>query len=353
MTPDEHAHSPEQGRLDRPPLPGAYLDLPASFGRRFAIFVDTEEEFDWSQPTSRDRHGTSAAESLPKVHFRMREAGVKPVYCRLADRDGHTPACRPCQSSSARRMRGRHAPSSLAQSAARGRAQPRQQLCRNLPEALERAKLLRLTEAIENNIGKRPIGLSRRPYGSGRTPRGSWPRRVTRRIIGAAASTITATKAAPIYRVRAAPLSCRFAGRASDDRRLYRRPAPPGRRSTTGRRIPRGAESLRARACSTGSPTRGGRSAARGDGPVEHSSTTAFASSAFPFIADNRARPYALRQGPDGSRHVLPWWDGMFDLFARRASRRPRSRTSSPPPAPLPERAWRSPRAFAIPGRGL
>jgi len=66
--------------LHRPPDRSCYIDLPESFGRRFAIFVDTEEEFDWAQPPRRDAHGTRAAESLPTAHRRLREAGVKPVY---------------------------------------------------------------------------------------------------------------------------------------------------------------------------------------------------------------------------------------------------------------------------------
>ena len=29
--------------------------MPEGFGRRFSIFVDTEEEFDWAKPHSRDK----------------------------------------------------------------------------------------------------------------------------------------------------------------------------------------------------------------------------------------------------------------------------------------------------------
>lgn len=68
------------GRLDRPPRPHCYVRLPESFGRRFTIFVDTEEEFDWGQPISRHQRGTTAIRSMDRMHQRMRDAGAKPVY---------------------------------------------------------------------------------------------------------------------------------------------------------------------------------------------------------------------------------------------------------------------------------
>ncbi|HYJ29915.1 MAG TPA: polysaccharide deacetylase family protein [Allosphingosinicella sp.] len=168
MTGETQAQSPEHGRLDRPPPPGAYLDLPESFGRRFAIFVDTEEEFDWSQPTSRDRHGTSAAESLPKVHFRMREAGVKPVY--LVDWPiANDIRCVPTLREFVERGEcavGTHLHPwlnpPLEEELDRANS-----FAGNLPEALERAKLLRLTETIENGIGRRPIVYRAGRYGVG------------------------------------------------------------------------------------------------------------------------------------------------------------------------------------------
>jgi len=68
------------GRLDRPPRSACYIRFPAEFGRRFTIFVDTEEEFDWRAPLSRDERGTSAMKAMPSMHARMRAAGAKPVY---------------------------------------------------------------------------------------------------------------------------------------------------------------------------------------------------------------------------------------------------------------------------------
>ena len=68
------------GRLDRPPHKSCYIDLPEAFGPRFTIFCDTEEEFDWKQPVSRDNRDVEAMKSLPVIHERFRAHGVKPVY---------------------------------------------------------------------------------------------------------------------------------------------------------------------------------------------------------------------------------------------------------------------------------
>ncbi len=162
---NEHAGC---GRLDCPPRPRCYIDLPESFGCRFAIFVDTEEEFDWTRPPTRDQHGTRAAESLPKTHERMAAAGVRPVY--LIDY--------PIASD-------RRCVATLRDYLERGECTVGTQLhpwvnppfeeeltransfAGNLPPALEGAKLLRLTETIENGFGRRPTVYRAGRYGVG------------------------------------------------------------------------------------------------------------------------------------------------------------------------------------------
>ncbi len=49
---------------------------PGDFGKRFIVFVDTEEEFDWARPLSRDARATSAVAAIPAAHARFAEAGV-------------------------------------------------------------------------------------------------------------------------------------------------------------------------------------------------------------------------------------------------------------------------------------
>ena len=63
--------------------PPAHADLlvwPEDFGQRFTVFVDTEEEFDWSAPLSREGHQTRAIAALPEAHRRFAERGVPLTY---------------------------------------------------------------------------------------------------------------------------------------------------------------------------------------------------------------------------------------------------------------------------------
>ena len=67
-------------RLDVPPPASAHIALPAGFGRRFAIFADAEEEFDWHSPFRREAVGTTAISALPAANDRFIAAGCKPTY---------------------------------------------------------------------------------------------------------------------------------------------------------------------------------------------------------------------------------------------------------------------------------
>lgn len=63
-----------------PVLPGARLRTSPGFGRRFIIFVDTEEEFDWNAPFSRASRSTTAIAELPAATHRFNQMDVHPVY---------------------------------------------------------------------------------------------------------------------------------------------------------------------------------------------------------------------------------------------------------------------------------
>lgn len=58
----------------------ARIRWPDSFGTRFAVFVDTEEEFDWNAPFRRDGWGTGAIAALPAAHARFRDGGAAVIY---------------------------------------------------------------------------------------------------------------------------------------------------------------------------------------------------------------------------------------------------------------------------------
>jgi hypothetical protein len=66
--------------LDRAPPPEAEAKLPESFGRRFIVFGDCEEEFDWGAPLDRQATATTAIAALPAATRRFAEHGIVPTY---------------------------------------------------------------------------------------------------------------------------------------------------------------------------------------------------------------------------------------------------------------------------------
>ncbi|HEX6377439.1 MAG TPA: polysaccharide deacetylase family protein [Allosphingosinicella sp.] len=156
------------GRLDQPPPERCYIELPASFGRRFTIFCDTEEEFDWGKPRRRDNRSTTHMRAMPDMQERFRRRGVKPVY--LVD---HPIATDPLSVAMLREWveRGEcaigtqlhpwvnppHDEEVITYNSFAG----------NLPIALERAKIVNLTETIESACGRRPIVYRAGRYGVG------------------------------------------------------------------------------------------------------------------------------------------------------------------------------------------
>ncbi|PZU60098.1 MAG: WalW protein [Sphingobium sp.] len=72
--------APHDGNLLTPPESGDIIDLDRVFGTRFLLFVDTEEEFDWGAPFSRDRHSVTALKGMAEGHAFFSACGIKPVY---------------------------------------------------------------------------------------------------------------------------------------------------------------------------------------------------------------------------------------------------------------------------------
>lgn len=145
-----------------------HIVWPAAFGRRFIVGVDTEEEFDWTQPFSRSARGVTAIAALPALHARFAAHGVSPVY--LVD---HPVAVDP------------HAAAILRTLVADGRSEigaqlhswvnpphdevssPAASFAGNLPRALEAAKLDRLVVALERAFGTPPRIYRAGRYGLG------------------------------------------------------------------------------------------------------------------------------------------------------------------------------------------
>lgn len=138
------------------------------FGQRFIVTVDTEEEFDWSQPLGRTGHGLSHVPRLARFQQFCEGLGVAPIY--LID---YPIATDPA------------AIDALGDAVAAGRAEIGVQLhpwvspphdedvnvfnsyAGNLPPALEAAKFNTLKETIERAFGKAPLIYRAGRYGVG------------------------------------------------------------------------------------------------------------------------------------------------------------------------------------------
>lgn len=156
------------GHLYHAPRDSERVRFGPNFGPRYAVCVDTEEEFDWTKPRSRDETGTSHIRHLPEFQSLADAHGIKPCY--LIDFPvAHTP----------------DAAAVMAELLATGRCEIGTQLhawvnpphdeivntynsfAGNLPIELERAKLLALTQEIESAVGTRPTIYRAGRYGVG------------------------------------------------------------------------------------------------------------------------------------------------------------------------------------------
>ncbi|MBB5699235.1 polysaccharide deacetylase family protein [Sphingomonas yantingensis] len=62
------------------PPTGPRFRWPAGFGTRFAICIDTEEEFDWNAAFDRQATAVTAIRALPAMHRRFADRGVPLTY---------------------------------------------------------------------------------------------------------------------------------------------------------------------------------------------------------------------------------------------------------------------------------
>lgn len=154
-------------RLDRVPPPEAEIALPEEFGRRFVVFGDCEEEFDWNR-LDRASTGTTAIAALPEATRRFAAAGIVPTY--LTD----WPVA--AEAASAATMR-EMAESGLCEIGAHLHPwvnPPHEEevnrpnsFAGNLPFELERAKLAALTEKLTRLAGRAPVAYRAGRYGIG------------------------------------------------------------------------------------------------------------------------------------------------------------------------------------------
>ena len=151
----------------QPPTVGDLVAWPESFGTRFVVFVDTEEEFDWSKPLARENRSVATVAALPAAQARFAAAGVP-----LALMVDHPIATDP-------RAIDLIGPLLTGGTAVGTQLHPwvnppfdealtpANSFAGNLPRQLEEAKLVALTEAITAAFGTRPTAYRAGRYGLG------------------------------------------------------------------------------------------------------------------------------------------------------------------------------------------
>ena len=146
----------------------AFAALPAEAPPRLAVVVDTEEEFDWGRPLSRDNTDVAAIAAQHRAQEVFARHGLVPTYV-IDYPVATTPAA-------VRTLAG-----FLADGVCEIGAHlhpwvnppheeavcPETSYPGNLPPALEREKLVRLTTAITENLGRRPTVYRAGRYGVG------------------------------------------------------------------------------------------------------------------------------------------------------------------------------------------
>lgn len=132
------------------------------------VVVDTEEEFDWSKPHSRAETSTLAMASQGRAHRIFEKYGIKPTYVIdypvASQETGYAPLKEFYDSGLCQIGAHLHPWVSPPFDEEVGN---RNSYPGNLPRALEKEKLLRLTDEIEKNFGDRPTIYKAGRYGVG------------------------------------------------------------------------------------------------------------------------------------------------------------------------------------------
>ncbi|HCB74921.1 MAG TPA: hypothetical protein DEP91_01900 [Sphingomonas bacterium] len=140
------------------PPTGPRFRWPAGFGTRFAICIDTEEEFDWNAAFDRQATAVTAIRALPAMHRRFADRGVPLTY--LTD---YPVASTPEAADTIARLLedgvsavGAHLHPWVTPPHEEVVSRPHS-FAGNLPPALEGAKLDALGAAIEAVVGGDPV----------------------------------------------------------------------------------------------------------------------------------------------------------------------------------------------------
>jgi hypothetical protein len=166
--PDVNAGTPLTPR--DPDLAFEPISIPSSERPELFMVVDTEEEFDWHAPFSRQSTGVGAIAALPGLHQVIDRFNIRPTYVidyPVATKPEAYGVIRGL-AESGRCQVGAHLHPWVTPPYTEDVNGPNSFAC-NLGAELEEAKLRTLTDAIETHVGIRPSSYKAGRYGLGRS----------------------------------------------------------------------------------------------------------------------------------------------------------------------------------------
>lgn len=156
------------GYTPKAPNAADYVTWPADFGQRYTVCVDTEEEFDWHAPLSRENRATASARAIPDAARRFRDLGSALTW--LVDHPIATDPPAIDHVRAALSVEGGAVGTQLhpwVNPPFEAADTPEHSFAGNLPIDLEAAKLDTLTDAITSAFDRQPILYRAGRYGLG------------------------------------------------------------------------------------------------------------------------------------------------------------------------------------------
>lgn len=151
-----------------PPRESQFIHWDPGLGRRFMLFVDTEEEFDWNAPFDRTATRVNALRGLAEGQAYFAAAGMRPVYLSdypIIASDGAVDLLRQWLADGTADV-GAHLHPWVTPPHEEA-VTTRNSFAGNLPPELERAKLLAQCAYMEERLGRRPLAYRAGRYGVG------------------------------------------------------------------------------------------------------------------------------------------------------------------------------------------
>jgi len=142
--------------------------LPDTMRPTLAVVIDTEEEFDWTAPFSRLARGTRNLKELPHLQAVFDRHGVVPLYVidhPVASDDSAMRWLRTAKERGACEV-GAHLHPWVTPPHEESVTAANSFTC-NLPDTLQLAKIVTLTETIAQHMGERPTAFRAGRYGIG------------------------------------------------------------------------------------------------------------------------------------------------------------------------------------------